>query len=179
MAKFSSSVVNGYKLYNGQVLSENEWNGQLEATQNGIQEHEHTINGGAGTTDGDASPIQNTYIRLTNKSTATVNAGSVVVIDTANDNAFTTTTTQDDSKVLGVLVEDTDPDGLGWIQVSGIADVKVDGSTTAIARGDLLSTYTTTGYAGKVGTATIGAILGKALQEASNDTTIKVLLTLN
>ncbi len=179
MAKFTDITRGSFVLYEPDVLTENIWNGHLQAIQDGIQEHEHTLDGGQGATNGDANPIKATFVKMSNNGGSDLTAGTVVVIDTTMDNAFTTTTTQDDTKVCGVLAQDVASGAEGWVQVSGIADVNVDGSTTAIARGDLISTYTTAGVGGKAGTPAIGSILGKALQEASGTATIKVLLTLS
>lgn len=90
-----------------------------------------------------------------NISGATVAEGAVVVLDATSSNAdvylsFTTTTTQDDSAVFGVVLNGPVLNGaVGEILTQGFADkVLVDG-TTDIAVGDLLSTFTTAGIAAK------------------------------
>ena len=116
-------------------------------------------------------------IRKRNNSGGAVAAGAPVILDTskANGRWFTTTTSQDDVKVLGVLKRATPSGQVGQIIVFGAIDeeygdagVKVDG-TTDIAVGDDLSAFTTAGIAAKA-TAGKGGVFAKALEAyATND----------
>lgn len=79
-------------------------------------------------------------IPLTNKSGGSVAAGDVVVIDTANDTAFTTTTTGRSEVSLGVAQETIANNSTGRVLVSGYAAlVNVPASVT---RGHYIETHT-------------------------------------
>lgn len=79
-------------------------------------------------------------VELTNRSGASVAAGDVVILDTANDSSFTTTATADAVVVIGVADETIANAALGKVQVGGLATVATTG---AISRGDRLATSTT------------------------------------
>ena len=83
---------------------------------------------------------------MTNTSGGDLTAGAVVVYKSvAALNEFTTTTTQGDDKVIGVLAEDIVDTAEGRILTEGkTIFMKVDG-TTDIAIGDYLGTFTTAG----------------------------------
>lgn len=81
---------------------------------------------------------------MTNKSGAQRVAGEVVVADTTADSSFTTTTTANDSKIVGVVQETIADDASGIIKHHGPSLVKVTGATS---RGDWLITSTTEGQA--------------------------------
>ncbi len=90
-------------------------------------------------------------LSLTNKSGSAVTEGMVVIHDSGNDNAFTTTTTAGKTNVLGVVA---DPAGIandasGRIAGYGIKTVAVQGN---VSRGDYLETSTTAGRAKSAGT---------------------------
>lgn len=77
---------------------------------------------------------------LTNKSGGSVAAGDVVVIDTANDDSFTTTTTGQWQKSVGIAQETIANNATGRILVMGEAAlVNVPASVT---RGHFLETHT-------------------------------------
>lgn len=80
-----------------------------------------------------------TVLPLVNKSGGVVIAGDVVIIDTANDGAFTTTTVAQSQKSVGVAQETIASNATGRILVSGYAAlVNVQASVT---RGHYLETY--------------------------------------
>lgn len=79
-------------------------------------------------------------VELTNRSGGAVVAGDVVVLDTANDSAFTTTATEGSASVLGVAQESIASLATGKVQVLGIASVNTNAAT---ARGNRLATSTT------------------------------------
>jgi hypothetical protein len=87
---------------------------------------------------------------LTNKSGAQLTAGAVVVADSANDNAFTTTTTEENPAVIGVVAETIDNEAAGRVATAGIVTVNVQGN---VARGDYLGTSSTEGRAKSAGVA--------------------------
>lgn len=97
-------------------------------------------------------------IELTNKSGSNQVAGTVVILDKSNDSAFTTTTTLNDRRVVGVLEEDIDNNATGQVASKGKSvTVKVQGN---VARGDWIIASTTVGRASSYGVVrpTIGAI---------------------
>lgn len=122
------------------------------------------------------------YKRVRNNRASAVVAGDVVIWDTTVlYPAITVTTTQDDAKVAGVVVNNIPSKEMGLIQCEGIfeiaSSVKVNG-TTAIAVGDALSTFTTAGIAAKAtaGKAGAFAIALEAYSVADSLGTIDVLL---
>lgn len=122
------------------------------------------------------------YKRVRNNRGSAVVAGDVVIWDTTVlYPAITVTTTQDDAKVAGVVVENIPNGESGLIQVTGIFEVasavKVNG-TTAIAVGDVLSTFTTAGIAAKATAGKAGsfAIALEAYSVADSNGTIDALL---
>ncbi len=109
--------------------------------------------------------------KLTNKSGGTLSQYAVVVVDTANNSAFTTTTSERAYGVVGVCAEDIENDSTGRIAMFGIYDVTCAG---AVTRGDYLITSTTAGSAASGSTNPAGAF-GIAL-EAGTDTEITAVL---
>lgn len=87
----------------------------------------------------------NTYgrqvvIPLTNKSGGSVAAGDVVIVDTANNDAFTTTTSAGSTATIGVVQETIASNAVGRVLLSGYAAlVNVNASVT---RGDYGKTHT-------------------------------------
>jgi hypothetical protein len=79
-------------------------------------------------------------VELTNKSGGSVSANDLVVADSSNDSAFSTTTTVNDPGVIGVAMETIANDAIGRIATSGVVTVAVTGTIT---RGHYLSTSTT------------------------------------
>ena len=93
-----------------------------------------------------------TVKKLTNRSGAQRVAGDVVIIDTSNDDSFTTTTTEGNVLVLGVVLETTENLATGRVATGGyVGSVKVTGATT---RGQFLKTSTTVLKATPVSTLT-------------------------
>ncbi len=95
--------------------------------------------------------VQNIDMKImTNGSGGNLVRGDVVTLKAvAAGNQFTTTTTQGDDLVFGVLAEDIANGASGYIQILGKTRyLKVDG-TTDIAIGDYLGTFTTAGIAMK------------------------------
>ena len=79
--------------------------------------------------------------KLTNRSGSSREAGDVVIIDTNNDNSFTTTTSEGSVLVLGVVLETIANLATGLVATGGyVGSVKVTGATV---RGDYLKTSTT------------------------------------
>lgn len=95
------------------------------------------------------SPLANAQLvtrLLTNNSGVTIADHSVVIVDSAANSSFKTTTTQDYSQVLGVLKHGSDVTNgtAGSVMLYGIVDVLTTGSVT---RGDYLATSATAGKA--------------------------------
>jgi hypothetical protein len=77
---------------------------------------------------------------VTNKSGGELVKGDVVIVDTSNDHAITTTTTGASTAVIGVVMEWIDINGSGRVQFAGYAGlVNVPASVT---RGHYLQTHT-------------------------------------
>jgi hypothetical protein len=87
---------------------------------------------------------------LTNKSGGSLSAGAVVITDSGNDSAFTTTTTQADELILGVVMETIANDATGRVAVQGAVTTNVQGN---VARGDFLQTSGTAGRAETAGSS--------------------------
>ena len=81
---------------------------------------------------------------MTNKSGQSVSAGMVVTVYTSADNSFQLTTTDGDTKVVGVVQASILNDAAGVVKVYGATTLQTDG--TAV-RGDWLKTSTTAGKA--------------------------------
>jgi hypothetical protein len=84
---------------------------------------------------------------LTNKSGGTRAAGDVVVFDTTNDSAFTTTAYQQDIRVMGVVKESINNDAAGAVQTGAGIVCTINCDAAAIARGQFLVSSTTAGKA--------------------------------
>lgn len=78
---------------------------------------------------------------LTNKSGGSVAAGDVVVIDTANNDAFTTTTTASETRVIGVAMETIANNATGLVALEGY--VPLINVTASVTRGHYAFTSTT------------------------------------
>jgi len=79
-------------------------------------------------------------VLMTNKSGGQVVAGDIVIIDTANDQSFTTTTTANNQDVIGVAAETIADNAAGIVITHGVAEVNMVAATT---RGDFVQTSTT------------------------------------
>lgn len=118
-------------------------------------------------------------ITMKNTSGGTVNYGSCVILKPSTGDAleFTTTTTASDPLIYGVAGDDIASNASGSVVLQGSAAgnlVRVDGSGTAIAAGDFITTSTTAGIGVK---ATAGqTAYAIALAAASTSTRIKALL---
>lgn len=118
-----------------------------------------------------------TGFRMRNSSGGTINAGEVVVLDTAQQtgDAVTTTTTQDDPNIFGVMMETVLNGASGFVARSGhIDNLKVNG-TTDIAVGDKLTTFTTAGIAAKQSAATKPGVFAIALEAYSTNDSLGVI----
>jgi hypothetical protein len=131
--------------------------------------------------DSDDLLIKAMSVPLTNQSGGSLAEGDVVVVDAANSNAVTTTTSLDDTKVAGVVVVGGADKATVYVAVAGFVDtVTVDAQVVNISPGDLLYTGTTAKRAVKPqDPVTNGALLGKALGSATtNGAQIAALITL-
>jgi hypothetical protein len=99
-------------------------------------------------------------ITLTNDSGSTLSAGDLVIRDTTTDNGFTTTTTANDTKVLGVLSASCTASASCKIKVQGTATLT---SLTSVARGDYLYSSTTAGKATSQSNSTNPGLIAVAL----------------
>ncbi len=99
----------------------------------------------------------------TNKSGGSIGAGDVVVLDTGNAQAVTTTTTATNTDVIGVALETIANDAVGIIATGGTFSVTVTGAT---AIGDYLFTSTTVKKADPSSTFSEGAF-ARALTSSS------------
>jgi len=97
---------------------------------------------------------------LTNKSGSSRSVGDVVIVDSSNDSAFTTTTTADAANVLGVVMDTIANNAAGRVAVAGLVTVNVQGNVT---RGNYLSTSTTAGRAKDAGSAKTTATFAVAM----------------
>lgn len=84
----------------------------------------------------------NDFVQITNDSGVTLSKGDVVIINIAATNSVTRTTTQGNPLVLGPVVFGNDTTRPVAVAISGIYDVRTNGSTNA---GDYALTSTTTG----------------------------------
>jgi len=102
---------------------------------------------------------------LTNRSGAQRAVGDVMIQDTGNDSSTTSTTTESDPKVIGVVGETTNDAATGLHQNRGpMASVKVTG---AVSRGDYLVTSTTAVTAKSCGTVWTTGVFAIALTSAA------------
>ena len=100
--------------------------------------------------------------KLTNKSGGDLLAGDLVIADSSNDNAFTTTTSVANELVIGVLTEDTADNAIGVIQNTGLRTV----NCTGVTAGFFIQTSATVKTAGSVVTKSL-ASCGRALESGT------------
>lgn len=94
------------------------------------------------------------YAFLTNKSGGTVTKGTAIIPDSANDNAFTTTTATSDLRIFGVVVDESIANNaVGLVQLFG-SIVEVLQTVAAVTRGNYIKQ---SGTAGKVMDTTTAA----------------------
>lgn len=111
---------------------------------------------------------------LTNKSGGSVAAGDVVILDTGNDSAFTTTTTEKLTTNPVYVVQATIADNaVGVVTSRGRVKIKVTGTVT---RGDYLITSTSAGSAKSNGTTYEAGVFAIALSADSGGYAIAELL---
>ena len=112
--------------------------------------------------------------------------GDVVVIDPGQENRIKRCTTENDTRVVGIIStaptitvgEESDGGGKFALALAGIVPCKVV-AAHAIVPGDLLTTSTVPGYAQKAANPQLGSIVGKALEGLSSGRgTIRVIITL-
>jgi len=103
---------------------------------------------------------------LTNRSGGSVAQGDVVIRDDANDKSFTTSTTQGDRKVVGVVLDASIADLASGRIVTFGGPVKVN-VTGAVARGDYLRQSATAKLAESAGAAYVEGVFGIALTSAA------------
>jgi len=117
------------------------------------------------------------YVKLTNTSGVNLLAGSVVVRDDSNDNSFTTTTIQNDPKVLGVLAENCSNGSLCRVAVSGKATVNL---ISAASRGMFVRASNTAGYGIATSSSTTNGLLGVTISEDNTSPyAVEILLSKN
>lgn len=108
-------------------------------------------------------------VRMKNTSGGSLGIGTVVVLKAvAAGDEFTTTTTQGDDMVLGMVGETIANDAYGNVLTEGkTVSLKVDG-TTDIAIGDPLSTFTSAGIAAKAGAGDMAFAIALEAYTADN-----------
>lgn len=98
---------------------------------------------------------------LTNKSGGAVAIGDVVIVDTGNDSAFTTTTTGAYTGTIGVAQEAIANNAAGRVCTAGQVDlVNVNASVT---RGNFAKTYTAVKQATDAGSSRVEGVFGQFL----------------
>jgi len=149
---------------------------QIFAMQSQINETQN-INSVLQGADG-VSTINNTIVTLTNKSGSSVENGTVVIKDIANDESFKLSALTGDPTVIGVVAQDS-PDGTtaaiianadGLICMQGLCNVLVDASATAIAAGDFLIVKASTGNAIKADFENSEGVFAMALEAKASGT---------
>ena len=133
----SNSAIIGNSLFRNNTLS--------PATQMSL------LNSGATSLNANGSSRNwNKMFKMRNRSGGTLAAGDVVIFaSNADGESITTTTTQGDDKIFGMVLESIINNAIGNVLIEGYTtQLKVNG-TTDIAVGDLLGTFTSAGIAMK------------------------------
>lgn len=101
-----------------------------------------------GTDPGGGSVIvgQGQFIQLNNKSGMTLEKGHVVVIDKVNELSVTVTAFDYSEDVMGVVYDTSLPDEPVTIQISGIAEIKIDNSEVDLGDNIYTSNTAAIGY---------------------------------
>ena len=101
-----------------------------------------------GTDPGDGSVIvgQGQFIQLSNKSGMTLEKGHVVVIDKVNELSVTVTAFDYSEDLIGVVYNTSLPDEPVIIQISGIAEIKIDNSEVDLGDNIYTSNTAAIGY---------------------------------
>lgn len=143
----------------------------------------HRVGSGQLRTDGNfsAAGLSDTpsLITLLNNSQVSITSGAVLIIDTTADRAFVPSRSSGDTKVVGIADQTIAAGASGMVLTRGIARVNVLGP---VARGDLLITSNTAGYAQSTPLSKAsrpGSIIGKALSPTTKSADqIDVMVTL-
>ncbi len=143
----------------------------------------HRVGPGQLQTDGNfsAAGLSDTpsLTTLLNNSQVSIPSGTVLIIDTTADRAFVPSRLLGDTKVVGIANQAIAAGASGMVLTRGIARVNVLGP---VARGDLLITSNTAGYAQSVPLNKAprpGSIIGKALSPTTKGADqVDVLVTL-
>ena len=106
--------------------------------------------------------------KLTNGSGGTIAANRAVILDTAADSSFTTTTTERDDAFIGITAESVTDGAVGTLVIDGVYDIYCSG---AVARGDYIITSTDAGVSKSGGTTNNANAYAYAL-EAGTDANI-------
>jgi hypothetical protein len=122
------------------------------------------------------------------KASKPIQAGSVVILDNrdGHEGEITTTTSANDSRVIGVAVTEAVHEGDtidvaigGWVQVR--VDTTPDGNGHAPAgliAGQLIGTSVGEGAVQTSGTPSAGSILGKTTSKQDNNNLVWIMITL-
>ncbi len=115
---------------------------------------------------------------LYNRSGETLSPGTLVIVDSAHDESYITTTNEDEDLVIGIVKEETANNVRGYLwPIGGIADINVN---EAVTRGHFLASSTTAGRAKDIGIALTLGTIGTALESFAGpgDGTIKARVIL-
>ncbi len=103
-------------------------------------------NGGTDPGGGSVIVGQGQFIQLNNKSGMTLVKGHVVVIDKVNELSVTVTAFDYSEDVMGVVYDTSLPDEPVIIQISGIAEIKIDNSEVDLGDNIYTSNTAAIGY---------------------------------
>lgn len=104
--------------------------------------------------------------QMINNSGLTLNSGTVVVLDLANENSFTTTTIPNNERVIGVLTTGSCGNlSTCSVRLSGVVNVNVDAPTVV---GEYLYTSTTIGKAKRSNSPMESGLIGVSLSSDSS-----------
>lgn len=122
------------------------------------------------------------------KASKAITAGSVVILDNRDDHQgeITTTTTTNDSRVIGVAVSDANEGDMVDVAIGGWVQVRVDNTHDSeghapapLTAGQLVSTSGGEGTVQTPGSPSAGSILGKATAKQDTDKNLVwILITL-
>ena len=124
-----------------------------------------------------SSSSQDLLVDLTNRSAITLLPGHVVILDIANSLSIKTTVFQFDPQVVGIIKQGGAVGAIVKVQLSGIADVLIDGNFATVIGDYLYTSGTVLGYCRSTNGPFPGWI-GRALQSfpVGSPGIIKVLL---
>jgi len=101
--------------------------------------------------------------------TAAVNAGDILVVDTANAGQVTTTNTANNTKIIGAARGTVAAGATCEVALSGVLQVNIP-TMTAVTLGDMITSTTTAGLGAPNATPAVGTVIGKAIQAKSAGT---------